>query len=94
MTDDVEYGQYRQRLTDWEHERERQKQEFVITENDLDADMRLDSPEITVSYTERRQTMGKVTELIFLYFKLDRVAKLKFPTFPQFKSVANCSGQP
>ena len=49
VTDDVEYGEYRQRLADWEHERERQKHEFVITENDLDADMRLGSPEITVS---------------------------------------------
>ena len=50
-----------------------------------------------MSYTKRRQTMGKVTECFFLYsliFKLVRVAKLKFPTFPQFKSIANCSGQP
>ena len=39
-------------------------------------------------YSERRQTMGKVTEWFFLYFlifKLVRVAKLKFPTFLQLK---------
>ena len=29
-----------------------------------------------------------------LIFKLVRVAKLKFPTFSQSKSIANCSGQP
>ena len=48
-------------------------------------------------YTKRRQIMAKVTEWFFYYFlifKLDRVAKLKFPTFPQSKSIANCSGQP
>ena len=41
--------------------------------------------------------MAKVTEWFFYYFlifKLVRVAKLKFPTFPQSKSIANCSGQP
>ena len=48
-------------------------------------------------YTKRRQTMGNVTEwlfYLFLIFKLFRVAKLKFPTFPQSKLIANCSGQP
>ena len=38
--------------------------------------------------------MAKVTEWFFYYFlifKLFRVAKLKFPTFPQSKSIANCS---
>ena len=49
VTDDVEYRDYQQRLADWEHERERQKNEFVITENDIDADKRLGSPEITVN---------------------------------------------
>ena len=49
------------------------------------------------TYSERSQIMGKVTEWFFLYFlifQLVMVAKLKFPTFPQFKSIANCSGQP
>ena len=61
------------------------------------------SPSTTVThkrvcaYTKRRQTMGKVTEWFFYYFlifKLVRVAKLKFPTFQQSKSIANCSGKP
>ena len=48
-------------------------------------------------YSERRQTIAKVPEwciVYFLIFKLVRVAKLILPSFPQFKSVANCSGQP
>lgn len=47
VTDMVEYNKYRQRLADWERERERQKYEFTITEDDLDADNRLGSPEVT-----------------------------------------------
>ena len=48
-------------------------------------------------FSERRQTIAKVTIRFFVYFlifKLGRVAKLILPTFPQFKSIANCSGQP
>ena len=43
-------------------------------------------------YTKRRQIMAKVTEWFFYYFlifKLVMVAKLKFPTFPQSKSLVN-----
>jgi len=39
--------QYEQRLAAWERDQERQKVEFTITENDLDADLRLlSSPEV------------------------------------------------
>ena len=48
MTDQVEYNDYKNRLAEWEAERLRQKYEFTITENDLDADKRIGSPEITV----------------------------------------------
>ena len=65
VTDDLEYKKYRQRLTDWEHERERQKHEFVITEDDLDADKRLGSPEITVSstgFTQNKEYRQRLTD--------------------------------
>ncbi|KAL4217273.1 hypothetical protein ACF0H5_023724 [Mactra antiquata] len=45
VTDQVEYGEYKERLSEWESERMRQKYEFTITENDLDADKRIGSPE-------------------------------------------------
>lgn len=45
----MEYGEYKARLADWEAERRRQKYEFTITEDDLDADKRIGSPEIVVS---------------------------------------------
>lgn len=47
VTDLVEFTKYRERLADWEKERDRQKYEFTITEHDLDADKRVGSPEVT-----------------------------------------------
>ncbi|KAK3591649.1 hypothetical protein CHS0354_040559 [Potamilus streckersoni] len=46
VTDEVEYGKFKEKLAEWEHERERQKYEFTITEKDLDADKRIENVEI------------------------------------------------
>jgi len=37
---------YEEKLSVWECEQERQKVEFTITEKDLDADLRMPSPEV------------------------------------------------
>jgi len=37
---------YEAKLSRWRREEERQKVEFTITENDLDADLRIASPEV------------------------------------------------
>ena len=42
---------YEEKLSSWQRERDRQKVEFTITENDLDADLRLASPEVLLSST-------------------------------------------
>jgi len=47
VTDQVEYNDYKNRLAEWDAERMRQKYEFTITENDLDADKRVGSPEMS-----------------------------------------------
>ena len=39
---------YEKKLSAWERECERQKVEFTITEKDLDADLRVPSPEVLV----------------------------------------------
>ncbi|XP_041374433.1 cilia- and flagella-associated protein 65-like [Gigantopelta aegis] len=41
VTDEYEMGEYRRKLKEWEDEKERQKVEFIITEDDLDADKRI-----------------------------------------------------
>ena len=48
ITDQVEFGEYKGRLSDWETERHRQKYEFTITEDDPYADERVDSANSTV----------------------------------------------
>ncbi|XP_060587307.1 cilia- and flagella-associated protein 65-like isoform X2 [Ruditapes philippinarum] len=57
VTDQVEYGNYQNRLKEWDDERLRQKYEFTITEDDLDADKRVGSPEITDRPLSRLKTM-------------------------------------
>lgn len=48
-TDEMEMDKYKKELADWEKEKYRQKYEFCITENDLDADKRIsDDVEIVV----------------------------------------------
>lgn len=48
-TDEMEMDKYKKELAAWEKEKYRQKYEFCITENDLDADKRLsDDVEIVV----------------------------------------------
>ena len=50
-TDEMEMDKYKKELAAWEKEKYRQKYEFCITENDLDADKRLtDDVEIVVSF--------------------------------------------
>ncbi|XP_052814504.1 cilia- and flagella-associated protein 65-like isoform X2 [Mya arenaria] len=59
VTDQVEFNQYKDRLTEWEAERMRQKYEFTITEEDLDADKRIGSPEVTERPPSRPKTMDE-----------------------------------
>ena len=40
---------YEKSLSAWERERERQKVEFTITEKNVDADLRMPSPEVSPS---------------------------------------------
>ncbi|ESO88046.1 hypothetical protein LOTGIDRAFT_219687 [Lottia gigantea] len=48
ITDEHEMKKYRKKLLEWEKQKEREKHEFTITENDLDADKRLqDSPDMS-----------------------------------------------
>lgn len=56
VTDEVEYGEYKEKLNEWQAERMRQKYEFTITENDLDADRRIGSPEVTELSLSRHDT--------------------------------------
>ena len=50
-TDEMEMDKYKKELAAWEKEKYRQKYEFCITENDLDADKRLsDDVEIVVGF--------------------------------------------
>lgn len=50
-TDEMEMDKYKKELAAWEKEKYRQKYEFCITENDLDADKRLsDDVEIVVVF--------------------------------------------
>lgn len=52
-TDEMEMDKYKKELAAWEKEKYRQKYEFCITENDLDADKRLsDDVEIVVGFLE------------------------------------------
>ncbi|OWF45565.1 hypothetical protein KP79_PYT24425 [Mizuhopecten yessoensis] len=58
VTDEVELRDYKKRLQNWEKERERQKYEFTITEDDLDADKRLpNNVEITERPSSRLQAL-------------------------------------
>ncbi|XP_071101269.1 cilia- and flagella-associated protein 65-like isoform X1 [Haliotis cracherodii] len=58
VTDEYEMEEYKKSLVDWEAEKERQKQEFVITENDLNADLRLaDDVEVVERPSSRLQSL-------------------------------------
>ena len=43
---EAEYNDYLQKLSAWEMEQKRQMVEFTITDQDINADMRLSSPEV------------------------------------------------
>ncbi|WAR10588.1 CFA65-like protein [Mya arenaria] len=73
VTDQVEFNQYKDRLTEWEAERMRQKYEFTITEEDLDADKRIGSPEVTERPPSRPKTMDedlRASESDFVKYRL------------------------
>ena len=50
VTNVADQQHYGEKLSAWECERERQKVEFTITENDVDADLRMPSPEVRHSF--------------------------------------------
>ncbi|XP_050388962.1 cilia- and flagella-associated protein 65 [Patella vulgata] len=63
ITDEHEMKKYRKKLADWEKELERQKNEFTITENDLDADKRLlDSPHTKNVVSDRATPDGEISK--------------------------------
>ncbi|XP_053386703.1 cilia- and flagella-associated protein 65-like isoform X2 [Mercenaria mercenaria] len=81
VTDQVEYGNYKMKLKEWDDERLRQKYEFTITENDLDADKRIGSPEVTERPLSRLKTLeegARTTESADLarYRTLPPISKL------------------
>ncbi|XP_052236731.1 cilia- and flagella-associated protein 65-like [Dreissena polymorpha] len=80
VTDQVEYNDYKNRLAEWEAERLRQKYEFTITENDLDADKRIGSPEITDLEPQKQKTADdalRMSETDFAKYKtLPPISKL------------------
>ncbi|XP_069108657.1 cilia- and flagella-associated protein 65-like isoform X1 [Argopecten irradians] len=83
VTDEVEMREFNTKLQKWEKERERQKYEFTITENDLDADKRLpNSVEITERPSSRLQSLEDKK-------KVDSEGELtKYKTLPPIKQLS------